>query len=95
VTLKFSRRAQRDFETRFNDLRRQSRTAAAAFLEDVEQAVTFLLLHPRAGRIVLLKGRRGPARRWNIPPMAIFYDLRGEDLYLVRIRHVARRPITR
>ena len=34
-------------------------------------------------------------RYWPIPPLGIYYQRRGDELYIVRIYHQTRRPITK
>ncbi len=93
MTVKLSARALRDVETRVQYLLRQSLEAAEDFIAQLDASFAHLLAHPRAGRTLHLKGRRAPVRRWNIPPMFILYDLRDDVLYVVRVRHGARRSL--
>ena len=41
----------------------------------------------------LLSGRI--IRTWPLPPLSVYYQRRGAELYVVRIYHQARRPITK
>lgn len=41
----------------------------------------------------LLSGRL--VRTWPLPPLSVYYQRRGAELYVVRIYHQARRPITK
>jgi plasmid stabilization system protein ParE len=45
------------------------------------------------GRSVTLRSGR-LVYRWVHPPLVIFYQRRGRDLVLVRVRHGAQRPLT-
>jgi plasmid stabilization system protein ParE len=95
VKITFSVPARRDLAKRTAYLLDRNTDAATAFRDAIDAALAYLVAHPRAGRLVSLKGRHAAARRWNVPPMAIFYEPRGDALYVIRIRHGARRPITR
>jgi plasmid stabilization system protein ParE len=95
VRVELSKRAQQDIERQTNYLIERDVEAAAAFVAALDKVFTLLAEHPLAGGLVLLKSRRAPVRRWVLAPMAIFYEPRGEVLYVISVRHGARRPITK
>ncbi|WP_394833208.1 type II toxin-antitoxin system RelE/ParE family toxin [Pendulispora rubella] len=95
MRVEFSASAQRDVEKHTAYLIERSSSSAARFVAELDGAFAHLLAHPPTGHRVALKQRKSHVRRWNIGDMGIFYDVRGEVLYVIRIRHSARRPITR
>ena len=95
MKIELSASAQRDIEKHTRYLLDRHERAARAFLSALNRAFFHLSDYPLTGHLVLLKRRRAPVRRWNINPMAIFYEVRGDVLYIIRVRHGARKPITR
>lgn len=95
MRIELSKRARQDIETRTTYLLERNPDAAVAFIAALDRVFRLLLEHPLAGSAVLLRSRRAPVRRWVLAPMAIYYEARGDVLYVIRVRHGARRSITR
>jgi len=95
VKIELSASARRDIERRTLYLLQRNEAAATEFLAALDGAFARLAGHPFTGHLVMLKRRNVPVRRWNINPMRIFYEVRGDVLYVIRIRHGSRNPITR
>ncbi len=68
--------------------------AARALLERVLRMFDRLGQHQLEGRLVTLRSG-APVRRWTIPPLVVFYDRTRDGVAILRVRHGARRPITR
>jgi plasmid stabilization system protein ParE len=95
LKIKLSTPAREDVAGRAAYLLERNRAAAIAFLDELDEALAFLAQNPLAGRSVELHGLRRPVRAWPPPPMMIYYAPQGDALQIYRVRHSARRPITR
>jgi toxin ParE1/3/4 len=83
-----SSRALRDLDAIFAHMAAENPAAAWRIVERVEQIRALLAEHPRMGR----KLPRGPLRRFPVHPFPylIYYEIRGKDLRIIRVRHAAR-----
>jgi plasmid stabilization system protein ParE len=95
VKIDFSAQAHYEYLARLAELAERDLQEAEAFEIDIATALLHLVRYPYSGRLVKLTRRKAPARRWNVPPMVLFYEVRGQTLRVLRIRHGAQKPITR
>lgn len=93
MTVRFASTARRELAAQLAWLPPLSPQAAADLLERVEHVITLLDQGVADGRPAVLKsGRR--VRRFVVHPLVIFYDRRGDDVAIPRIRHMSQRPAT-
>ncbi len=96
MNVNFSKRAERDYVERMADLLEYGgEDLTRSFEQMIEDAIEHLRRFPQSGGLVMLKVRKTPVRRWVVDPMLIFYEATGDTLSIIRIRHGARKPVTR
>jgi toxin ParE1/3/4 len=59
------------------------------FLDAIDRALTFIAVHPRAGRIIRFSYRQVLVKCF---PYAIIYRESGDALYVLAVMHLKRKP---
>lgn len=94
MSVRLSRRAQKDLREYIVWVAERNLQAARNFLDDLDALLGDLDQRAFEGPTVqLTTGER--VCTWPLAPMRVYYQRRGAVLYVVRIYHQARRPITR
>jgi toxin ParE1/3/4 len=80
--------ARKQLKGIYDFIAQDNETAARAVVARVEQIAMLLGANPRMGR----KLPRGRLRRFPVHPFPylIYYEIRGKDLRIIRVRHAAR-----
>jgi plasmid stabilization system protein ParE len=94
VTVRFVETARRELAQHLAWLLPLSPDAAARLLDHVHHVLALLDQDAAEGRPVVLKTGR-TIRRFAVPPLVLFYDRRGDEVVVRRVRHMSQRPITR
>ena len=92
--IQLSRAAEKDLREQLDYLAERSPLAARKLAADLDALLQDLDSRAFEGPEVQLRSGR-IVRTWPLPPLRIFYERRGRNLYVVRIRHQARRSITK
>ncbi len=91
--MSFSVRFHPDAEAELNDaaafLDNASPGLGAAFLDDLEHALTVITAHPEAAPLVQGRVRRKVLRKF---PYSLLYSVVGSDIRLLAVSHHRRRP---
>jgi addiction module RelE/StbE family toxin len=93
LTLKFSDRARRDLLEILDYLQRRNHAGAKAVLRAIERSSLLLAERPLSARRTDFEGIR--VRTVAQYPYLIFYQVDGNHLYVVHVRHSARKPATK
>ncbi len=94
MTVRFVEVARRELAQQLAWLLPLSPEAASDLLERVQHVLTLLDQEVADGRPVVLKsGRR--VRRFVVPPLVLFYDRKGDEVVVRRVRHMSQRPIAK
>ena len=93
MTVWFASTARRELAAQLAWLQPLSPQAASDLLERVQHVLTLLDQGVADGRPAVLKSGR-QVRRFVVPPLVIFYDRRGDEVAIRRIRHMSQRPVT-
>ncbi|HEX2573156.1 MAG TPA: type II toxin-antitoxin system RelE/ParE family toxin [Polyangia bacterium] len=94
MSIRFSRVAARDLRQQLAYLTERNPQAARQLAADLDELLRALDRSAFEGQEKrLLSGR--VVHAWPLPPLGIYYQRRGAELYVVRIYHQARRPITK
>jgi plasmid stabilization system protein ParE len=94
VTVRYSRTAEHELREQLAYLAKHSPQAARHLAAAVKALLADLDDGAFEGPEVQLRTGRA-AHTWPLPPLRIFYERRGAELYIVRVRHQKRRPITK
>ena len=87
----YAPRALRDLHWIATYLSERSPSAAVNVLAAIKSSISTLTYFPQVGRLVDDAGhRRMPVPRY---PYVIFYRVEGDELFILHVRHAARRPI--
>lgn len=89
-----SRLARRDLDEALSYLDSRSSEAARRLASRIDALLRALDGRIFEGPYVTLKNGR-TVRSWPLPPFRIYYERRGTKLYVLRIYHSARRPLTK
>lgn len=93
MSIRLSRSAAKDLRDHVTYLHEENPRAARQLLAELDELLTSLDARVFDGpEKTLLSGR--VVRFWPLPPLNVYYERRGDNLHVVRIRHHARRPIT-
>lgn len=94
MSIRFSRAAARDVREQLAYLSERNLEAARQLAAELDQLLTALDRRTFEGPMKqLLSGRT--VHTWPLPPLSVYYERRGAVLYLVRVYHQARRPVTK
>jgi plasmid stabilization system protein ParE len=94
VTIYFSPEAEADFVAVVSFLAERNPSAAAELGQRVFAIVDRLAAGELDGPEQTL--RTGEiVRSWPVPPLRLYYQRRGEGLWILRLHHQARTPIVR
>jgi len=94
VSIRLSRVAARDLREQLVWLDEHSPAAARQLATDLDELLAALDERAFEGpETQLLSGRT--VRTWPLPPLRVYYQRRGTELFVVRIYHQARRPIAK
>ncbi|MBI3098266.1 MAG: type II toxin-antitoxin system RelE/ParE family toxin [Planctomycetes bacterium] len=86
--------AQRDLDEAYRHISLDSPDAADRVLAQITETVGLLASGLVIGSQTTLRdGRR--VRSWSMPPYRIYYRVNADELDVVRVYHMARRPIER
>jgi plasmid stabilization system protein ParE len=91
VTVRFLATAEREFERRILLIAAKNPDAAHALVSHVSEVFDPIDTGVEGTAVTLRNGRT--VRRWPVPPLVIFYDRRGTDVIVVRVRHASQRPL--
>ena len=94
MRVRYSRTAAKELREQLDYLAERSPQAARDLAAGVKALLADLDTGAFEGPEVQLRSGR-PARTWPLPPLRIYYRRRGDELFVVRIYHQARRPITK
>ena len=94
MSIRLSRAASNDLGEQLAWLGERSPSAARQLVVDLDELLSALEQRGFEGpEVRLTTGRL--VRTWPLPPLRIYYQRRGEELFVVRIYHQARRPISK
>jgi plasmid stabilization system protein ParE len=94
VSIEYAEEARLDLVSAITYLAERSPAAATDFAERLEQAVGRLGARAVHGpEEVLRSGDR--VHSWPVYPFRIYYQRRGETLYVLRVYHQARTPLVK
>jgi toxin ParE1/3/4 len=92
LTLAFSAKAKRDLSDIYAYLERRNAAAAKAVIRAIEKSCLLLAASPQSARRTSYEGVRvKPVPRY---PYLIFYRAEGSNLFIVHVRHSARKSAT-
>lgn len=94
MSVRLSRRAQQDLREYLIWVAERNIEAARRFVDELDDLLDDLDQHSFEGPEVRLTTGQ-VVRTWPLAPMRVYYQRRGSVLYVVRVHHQARRPITR
>jgi plasmid stabilization system protein ParE len=94
VSVSFSPDAEVDFVDVIEYLAERNRNAATALGHRIFAALDKLARGDFEGPQVTLRAG-DVVRSWPVPPLRIYYQRRGDGLWIVRLYHQARPPIVR
>lgn len=86
--------AATDLKDAYDFVAKDSAQSADQLLERISEAIGLLTTGIVQGREVQLTNGR-TVRGWPVPPFKIYYRTSGSDLHVLRVYHLARRPIER
>jgi addiction module RelE/StbE family toxin len=88
--IRYGRRAIRDLQAIKDYLEPLNPNATRRVFETIKSKIATLETFPQIGKIVDVHGtRRISAGRY---PYAIFYEINGNDVVIIHVRHTAREP---
>jgi plasmid stabilization system protein ParE len=92
VTVRYTRRAQRDLAEILDDIDRESPQGARNVKRALERAIQTIEQFPRCG----YSAGRGAAHGLAVTPYPyiVYWIIEGDDAQIIHIRHGARRPWT-
>ena len=93
MSIRYSRAAAKELREQLAWLFERSPQAAKHLLTELIALLGDLEARAFEGPEVQLQSGR-MVHSWPLPPLRIYYERRGSVLYVVRIYHQARRPIT-
>jgi plasmid stabilization system protein ParE len=94
VSISFSPEAEVDFASVIEYLAERNRIAATELGRRIFAALDKLARGDFEGPQQTLRAG-DVVRSWPVPPLRIYYQRRGDGLWIVRLYHQARPPITR
>ena len=95
MTIRLDPKAVDDLEQYLSHVERADSAAAGREFERVRAVLEALEERPSLGRHDALRGLRRPVRSFPIPPLRLYYEADDEGIYVLRVYHQARRPISR
>jgi toxin ParE1/3/4 len=90
MRLRYTLRAQADLEAIFEYLDQHSPTAGRTLRVEITERVALLLEFPRMAPATEIPGVRELSL--SRQPYKIYYEIRGDELYVLHVRHARRRP---
>lgn len=84
--------AAQDLQEAYDFIARDSVDAADRLLARLTHVFGLLASQIVVGRVVRLKDGRAVST-WPVPPYRVYYRMSSDELHVLRVYHLARRPI--
>lgn len=92
-----SKRADADLEAIHGSISRSSPDGAVTVVGDVLKSLELLAVLPKRNRVVTTPPTNPPVRSLPVPPYMVYFEVYEDRrvVYVLRIRHGARKPLKR